>query len=352
MIGRIKMEIGKKIKALRIEKGITQETLAAALNISSQAISKWETNAAEPDIQMLPALSIYFGVTIDELFSLTDESMMERIENVILNQHQIPASDYEWARDFLLNKRYEKGISPQILTKVLVLLADLENHMATDAQARARAYAKEALTLAPDCKAAHVALCKAAQGYIPDWCVRNHHELINYYKDFVAKNPNYDKGYLWLLDNLIADHRFVEAESYLEKMASVDASYHTPLYRGLIKWSKGEKEAAQTIWSQMLHDFSNEWTAYFAMGDVMVQENDYDKAISYYRQAFNTQPLPRYTDSLASIAHIYEICEKTEEAIQTYEEMLILLKGEWQMTSGEVVDDIKRTMTRLQHNLK
>lgn len=341
------MEIGKKIKALRIEKGITQETLATALNISSQAISKWETGTTEPDIQMLPALSIYFGVTIDELFSLTDESMMERIENVILNQHQIPAGDYEKARHFLLNKRYEKELSPQILAKVLVLLADLENHMAADAQARATEYAKEALALAPDCKAAHMALCKAAQGYIPDWCLRNHHELINYYKDFVAKNPSYAKGYLWLLDNLIADHRFAEAESYLEKMATVDTTYRASLYRGLIKWSKGEKEAAQTIWSEMLYNFSDEWTAYFAMGDIMVQENDYDKAIIYYRQAFNTQPLPRYTDSLSSIAHIYEICEKTDTAIKTYEEMLLLLKDEWHITSGELVDSIKKAMTAL-----
>ena len=47
------MQIGIKIKALRLKQGITQEKLAEKLNISSQAISKWENNNATPDISLL-----------------------------------------------------------------------------------------------------------------------------------------------------------------------------------------------------------------------------------------------------------------------------------------------------------
>ncbi len=64
------MNIGKNIKKLRVEKGITQEQLAAHLGITYQAISKWETEANTPDISMLPEIARYFGISIDALFGM------------------------------------------------------------------------------------------------------------------------------------------------------------------------------------------------------------------------------------------------------------------------------------------
>lgn len=63
------MEIGNKIKELRTELGITQEELSKALNVSSQAVSKWE-NGGLPDIELIPGLAKYFNVTTDYLFGL------------------------------------------------------------------------------------------------------------------------------------------------------------------------------------------------------------------------------------------------------------------------------------------
>lgn len=62
------MIIGENIKALRESLGMTQEKLAEKLNISYQAVSKWETSQSVPDTMMLPVISEIFGVTIDELF--------------------------------------------------------------------------------------------------------------------------------------------------------------------------------------------------------------------------------------------------------------------------------------------
>ena len=62
------INISKNIADLRKRKGITQEQLAGALNISPQAISKWETNTSFPDTQMLPLIAAYFEVSIDYLF--------------------------------------------------------------------------------------------------------------------------------------------------------------------------------------------------------------------------------------------------------------------------------------------
>ena len=54
------IDIGSKIKALRLSKSMTQEQLAKALHVSAQAVSKWEIGSSLPDIQLLPALSVAY----------------------------------------------------------------------------------------------------------------------------------------------------------------------------------------------------------------------------------------------------------------------------------------------------
>ena len=63
------INISKNIANLRKRKGITQEQLASALNISPQAISKWETNTSFPDVQTLPLIAAYFEIAWGEIFS-------------------------------------------------------------------------------------------------------------------------------------------------------------------------------------------------------------------------------------------------------------------------------------------
>lgn len=60
--------IGTTIAALRREKGLTQDALAAQLGVSAQAVSKWENGLSCPDILMLPEIADYFGVSVDTLF--------------------------------------------------------------------------------------------------------------------------------------------------------------------------------------------------------------------------------------------------------------------------------------------
>ena len=65
--------IGKQIAAMRKERGIKQEELASFVHVSAQAVSKWE-NGGVPDIELLPKIAEFFGVSIDFLFgrSITD----------------------------------------------------------------------------------------------------------------------------------------------------------------------------------------------------------------------------------------------------------------------------------------
>ena len=74
------MTIGEKIRQLRLQNSVTQEKLADYLNISYQAISKWENNNALPDISLVVPLANFFEISTDELFDRNTEAQAEEIE--------------------------------------------------------------------------------------------------------------------------------------------------------------------------------------------------------------------------------------------------------------------------------
>ena len=81
------MKINEQIAFLRKERGITQEALANALGVTNQSVSKWEASICCPDIQLLPEIAKFFGVTVDSLLGCeTIESKTDtilRIKNML-----------------------------------------------------------------------------------------------------------------------------------------------------------------------------------------------------------------------------------------------------------------------------
>ena len=67
--------LSESIYNLRKESGLTQESLAEKLNISFQAVSKWENEQSSPDIILLPLLADIFGVSVDRLFGRDTASL-------------------------------------------------------------------------------------------------------------------------------------------------------------------------------------------------------------------------------------------------------------------------------------
>ena len=65
----MEMTLGKRIAALRREKGLKQDDLAQMLEVSPQAVSKWENDQTCPDISLLPGLARILGISVDELLS-------------------------------------------------------------------------------------------------------------------------------------------------------------------------------------------------------------------------------------------------------------------------------------------
>ncbi len=69
----MQLNLGNKIRELRHHDGRTQEMLADALGVTSQAVSRWESGGSYPDMEMIPAIANYFGITIDELFGYEND---------------------------------------------------------------------------------------------------------------------------------------------------------------------------------------------------------------------------------------------------------------------------------------
>lgn len=57
---------GKQIRHLRTQLGMTQEELAGELNVTRQALSNWERDVNEPDLNMLKKICFLFGVNMDD----------------------------------------------------------------------------------------------------------------------------------------------------------------------------------------------------------------------------------------------------------------------------------------------
>ncbi len=74
------VKIGRRIKALRSRDDVTQDKLAEALGVTSQAISKWENETGYPDIELIAPIANFFNVTIDELFDHDKEEKERKIK--------------------------------------------------------------------------------------------------------------------------------------------------------------------------------------------------------------------------------------------------------------------------------
>lgn len=337
------MNIGNQIKAFRLKKSVTQEAMAEHFGITAQAVSKWECGTSVPDISLLPELSAYFGVTIDALFALDDETRMERIQNMLWDERYLDPADAENERAFLLEKarREPENGRPH------ELLADMEIKLSLEHKTKAAEYAMEALRRDPDLVEAHSLLVQAMNGCCQDWCETNHAALIRYYEEFMEKNPNNWHGIMWLIDQLIDDYRFEEAEKWLSVFDGIDTTFRVPLYRGALEWHRGNKEEAYGIWKALCQQYPERWSLPDTVADYLARDGRYDESIQWHRRALEVGKPPRYVDPIVSIAQILEIQGDHAGAIAAREEELEMYRTEWGFTEGETADAVRRDITRL-----
>jgi Predicted transcriptional regulators len=74
--------ISEKLKQYRKAHDLTQEQIAEIFNVSTQSVSRWETGATYPDIEILPSIAAYYKITVDELLGVDKIKDKERIEQI------------------------------------------------------------------------------------------------------------------------------------------------------------------------------------------------------------------------------------------------------------------------------
>ena len=87
------MSLGKKLSGYRRDAGYTQQQLGDLLNVSAQAVSKWENDQAEPDLQMLRRLCLIYKIKVDDL--LGEESEAAEEEKETLPAEETPSAEAE-----------------------------------------------------------------------------------------------------------------------------------------------------------------------------------------------------------------------------------------------------------------
>ncbi len=122
------MLFNEKLKMLRKENNLTQEELAEKLNVSRQAITKWESGDGTPDIENLKQISILFNTTIDELVK-EDKNITTEIKEKYTYMEELEI-DHTKHFDIHISKIYELNIMPNAEEKVKIeLLSNEEENL-------------------------------------------------------------------------------------------------------------------------------------------------------------------------------------------------------------------------------
>ena len=79
----MKLNIGETIKRLRKEREITQEEFAEVLGVSCQSVSRWENDLCYPDIELIPTIADFFGISTDRLMGIDESKEKEAVGNYL-----------------------------------------------------------------------------------------------------------------------------------------------------------------------------------------------------------------------------------------------------------------------------
>ena len=115
--------LGKRIAALRKQKELRQDDIAQLLDVSPQAVSKWENDQTCPDIGLLPKLAQILGVTTDELLSGKQELQEVRV---------LPPEERKDIKDMLLRIIVDSSDGDKVRINLPMALVQIAVDMGTE----------------------------------------------------------------------------------------------------------------------------------------------------------------------------------------------------------------------------
>ena len=161
--------------------------------------------------------------------------------------------------------------------------------------------------------------------------MRNHTAAIEFYRELAKGNPDATLPWLFLIDNLLADHRADEAEKALAHLRTIKDAKPSmcEIYRAHIALARFDEPTADAIVEELVNT-SDDFVCLFEAAQYYAMKCDYDKAIELYERSFEAEPRrPRFQDELMGIAQIHEIRGDYRKAAETYDRIIDLLENEW-----------------------
>ena len=246
------MDIGSAVKKLRMDRKVTQEEVAEYLGISFQAVSKWETGTTMPDITLLPEIAAFFGVRIDDLFSVDHEDELKRIEH-ILNYEGLSEQSYFYAKRILEaslqddpdNVRALKLYARLHLSKTNIDL--LEAGRMLERAMKRSPLDEEIFGLYRQVRGGGAYKAHSDD----DWFIR-------VCEPYAEQYPQKSKLIVTLIEAMIRMRYFEKAEKYIHLMQLDDSKeYLRQVYLGDLELARGNLNHAKAIWDTVSEDDSN-----------------------------------------------------------------------------------------------
>lgn len=324
------LQLGKTIKKYRTDKNIKQEELADYLNISYQAVSKWETGSGMPDISLLPKLAIFFGVKIDDLFCIADSDTFERIDYMLSHDHTISDENFIYASRFLDERLKTNENDSETLRRY----AELYFHRINRYNLAAGRYLVRAINSSP-----------FDEGLIGMYIRQKESRWespIPFLEGIAEKYPSHTFLKEQLVNLYIKSGATDKARNLLNNLRQ---SYDKPIYAmygfGIELHKHGiEKEKAAIILDEIADNHGDlDSYIYYEIGDkYRFDLKNPERAIYYYKRHFESQNKPRKLDGVYSQAFTYAEIGDYKNAIEAWETIIKVLNEDYNMIDGNDID--------------
>ena len=280
-----------------------------------------------PDITLLPKLAAFFGVRIDELFSVNHEDELERIDNM-LKREAMTDQNYAYAKrvldrvlqenpkDIGAVKRYAKVYLAKTNTDLLAAGRMLEKAM-------------EESPLDEEVYSLYRAVRGGGeyeQHSANDWFIR-------VCEPYAKKYPQNRNLYGMLIEAMISRKYFDRAEELLNAVQFEEENrYMKEILLGDIALARGEEQKAKKIWNSIPE---KNWRGQCEAGERFNRLNEYEKAIECFNNAYGAQSVPHKMDMIYSLAFLYKKLGKYAEAKKAWELIAETLITEYGMTEED-----------------
>ena len=321
------LELGNIIKKLRTEKSVTQDELAEYLGISYQAVSKWENGNTLPDITLLPKLASFFGIKIDELFSVDHEDELERVDN-ILKRETMTDRNYSYAKHILDGILQNDPDNTEAVKRYAKVYLSKSN----DDLLEAGRMLEKAMTVSP-LDVEIYSLYRSVRGgseYAQhsgnDWFIR-------VCEPYARKYPQNCELYQMLIEAMISMKYFDRAEELLGKAQFEGENiYMRDVLLGDLALAKGKEQDAKDIWNTIPKD---NWIGQYEAGERFNRLNEYERAIECFTNAYEAQKVPHRMDMMYSLAFLYKKLGRYTEAKNEWEKIVETLIKEHNMSEDD-----------------